>query len=46
LKTSARAVAKVSNKLAKAKRARLREERKAYDVNKEYPPWALIEYDM
>jgi hypothetical protein len=43
---SAKAMVKVSNKLAKVERTRLREDMKAYDVNKEYLPWALIDYDI
>jgi hypothetical protein len=43
---SARAIAKLSVRKAKEERARLREERKVYDVNKDYPPWAHVEYEL
>jgi hypothetical protein len=43
---SARAIAKLFVRKAKEERARLREERKAYDVNKEYPPWAHVDYNL
>jgi hypothetical protein len=43
---SVRAMAKVSARLAKEERAHMKEERKAVDVGKEFPPWAPIDYDF
>jgi hypothetical protein len=43
---SARAIAKLSDRKPKEERARPREERKANDVNKDYPPWPHVDYDL
>jgi hypothetical protein len=43
---SVRAMAKVSARLAKEERARMKEERRAVDVSKEFPPWAPVDYDF
>jgi hypothetical protein len=45
-KMSARAIAKLSDRKPKEERARPREERKANDVNKDYPPWPHVDYDL
>jgi hypothetical protein len=42
----ARVVAKLSVKKEKEERTRLQEEWKVHDVNKEYPPWAHVDFDF
>jgi hypothetical protein len=43
---SIREKAKVSNKLRKEEKLHLKEERQAFDANKEFPLWKVVDYDL